>query len=146
MEIPVSSNKFAEYLRKLRQKRLSIQHLQKGLKKKRHPLAKADRKIILEKTNGRCHICGGRVGERWQADHVLAHSAGGAHSAANYLPAHPTCNNYRWNYLPEEFELILKLGVWIRTQIEKETKVGKECGNAFLAYERNREKRKERNS
>lgn len=33
-------------------------------------------------------------------------------SADNFLPAHSTCNNYRWDYLAEEFELILKLGVW----------------------------------
>jgi hypothetical protein len=33
------------------------------------------------------------------------------------LPAHSTCNNYRWDYLPEEFQYILKLGVWASTQM-----------------------------
>ena len=27
----------------------------------------------------------------------------------NYLAAHAICNNYRWNYGAEEFQLILKL-------------------------------------
>ena len=27
----------------------------------------------------------------------------------NYLPAHATCNNYRWDYTAAEFQEILKL-------------------------------------
>jgi hypothetical protein len=36
-----------------------------------------ERKLILSKADGRCHICGGPVGDKWQADHVKAHSAEG---------------------------------------------------------------------
>src|SRR4051812_18676729 len=63
------------------------------------------RVALLSSTGGRCHICGGVIalGEPWQADHVLARSSGGTESLANYLPAHNTCNNYRWDYLPDEF-------------------------------------------
>src|SRR3712207_8439206 len=50
-----------------------------------------------------------------------AHSSGGAHSADNYLPAHTLCNNYRWDYSPEEFQLVLKIGVWARTRSEEHT-------------------------
>lgn len=50
---------------------------------------------------------------------MLAHSGVVAHRLDNYLPAHTLCNNYRWNYGCEEFQLILKLGVWPRAQIEK---------------------------
>ena len=89
---------------------------------KRRSLSKAERELIFQKTAGRCHICGGRIkaNEQWQADHVIAHAHGGKHAVENYLPAHALCNNYRWFSSPEEFQWILKLGVWIRTQIEKQ--------------------------
>lgn len=100
-----------------------------------HQLTAAERADILSKTGAKCHICGGDIRGPWNADHVMAHSAGGKHSADNYLPAHGTCNHYRWDYLPEEFELILKLGVWARTQVEKGTMVGRIIEQRFSAYE-----------
>jgi hypothetical protein len=97
----------------------------------------------LDATGKRCHICGGKiVGDKWQADHVLAHSGGGLHALDNYLPAHALCNNYRWDYSAEEFQHILKLGVWIRTQIERGTPVGKMAARQFLSHEKSRLKRR----
>lgn len=94
---------------------------------------------MFAKTGGRCHICGGPIVDAaWPADHVLAYSGGGTHSVDNYLAAHALCNNYRWDYLPEEFQYILKLGVWLRTQIEKQTVLGRACTIAFAAYEKRR--------
>jgi 5-methylcytosine-specific restriction endonuclease McrA len=111
--------------------------------KPRTSLTAAERLQVFAKTSGRCHICGGKVGdERWQADHVMAHSAGGTHDVDNYLPAHATCNNYRWDYLPEEFQFILKLGVWARTQIERGTTVGNDVASAFAGHEARRIKRR----
>ena len=72
----------------------------------------------------------------------LAHSAGGAHDVDNYLPAHSICNNYRWDYLPEEVQYIMKLGVWARTQIERGTIVGNNVARAFAGYEIRRVKRR----
>jgi 5-methylcytosine-specific restriction endonuclease McrA len=103
-----------------------------------HRLTAAERAEIFNKTGGKCHICGGDIQGSWNADHVMAHSAGGKHSTDNYLPAHSTCNNYRWDYLPEEFELIVKLGVWARTQVEKGTVVGRSIEQRFSAYEEKR--------
>jgi len=110
----------------------------------RQSLSRSERTRILAKTDGRCHICGGLIGKSaWQADHVLAHSAGGTHSADNYLPAHALCNNYRWDYSAEEFQLILKLGVWTRTQIERlRTDFGRKAAAAFLAHEIKRQARR----
>lgn len=104
-------------------------------RKRRPPGGPAARARILAKTNGRCHICGGTIQDRWQADHVLAHSAGGGSTADNFLPAHALCNNYRWDYLPDEFQLILRIGVWARTQMERETAVGREMAEAFSRHE-----------
>lgn len=136
--IPTNAEEFAKVLKQLRQQREIAKSEQKNAAEKRQQLRESERKIVLAKTAGRCHICGGEVGKKWQADHVLAHSAGGTHTADNYLPAHTTCNNYRWDYLPEEFQLILKLGVWARTQVEKETPIGKVLADEFLSKERQR--------
>ena len=106
-------------------------------------LTREERGEILGKTDARCHICGGIInGDDWQADHVLARSAGGKHSAENYLAAHSICNNYRWHYGAEEFQWILKLGVWMRTQIENGKPIGREAGQRFCDYERQRASRR----
>jgi 5-methylcytosine-specific restriction endonuclease McrA len=116
---------------------------QDNVKPPRVSLTAAERLLVLAKTSGRCHICGGTSeDERLQADHVKARSAGGTHEVDNYLPAHSTCNNYRWDYLPEEFRYILKLGVWARTQIERGTTVGNDIASAFAGYETRRVKRR----
>src|SRR5580692_4217021 len=106
-------------------------------------LTPKERRQVLAKTSRRCHICGGEIkGKAWQADHVMAHSAGGIHGVENYLPAHSLCNNYRWDYLPEEFQIVLKLGVWARTQIERGTTVGNDVARAFTGHEIRRVKRR----
>ena len=129
------------YLISLRSQRR--QGKRNSVRERRVSLTAAERGQVLEKTSGRCHICGGMVeGDAWQADHVMAHSAGGVHGIDNYLPAHSLCNNYRWDYLPEEFQYILKLGVWTRTQIERGTPIGNDVANAFATYETRRIKRR----
>lgn len=101
------------------------------------------RPSILAKTDGRCHVCGGEIASgKWEADHVLAHSGGGQHGPDNFLPAHRLCNNYRWDYLPQEFQVILKLGVWARTQLEDYTRVGRAIAPAFVAHEQHRATRR----
>jgi len=73
---------------------------------------------------------------------VLAHSNRGTHAMENYLPAHRLCNNYRWDYSAEEFQWILKLGVWVRTQVERETEIGTDLRDVFHQYELARQKRR----
>ena len=140
--VPESSGKYANYLQLLHKERLSNKQKIKAFAHRRVALSKAEREAIRLKTDSRCHICGGQVLNNWQADHVLSRSGGGIHSVDNYLPAHRLCNNYRWDYLPEEFQEILKLGVWLRTQIEKETKVGCVAAGKFLQNEKGRVNRR----
>ena len=109
---------------------------------RRNRLTPAQREEILAKTDGRCHICGGEIEGSWQADHVIAQSAGGSSQTNSYLAAHPVCNNYRWDYVPQEFEIILKLGVWARTQVERDTIVGRAISMGFAAYEARRVSRR----
>jgi 5-methylcytosine-specific restriction endonuclease McrA len=142
-EYTASEANFATHLRQLRLDRRQHKEATRSSRPARQPLSTSERAHILAKTAGRCHICGGLISESaWHADHVLAHSAGGAHSADNYLPAHALCNNYRWDYSAEEFQHILKLGVWTRTQIERRTTFGREAAAGFLAYERARQARR----
>jgi hypothetical protein len=138
-----SGDTFAEHLKRLRSIRES--NKKKSEKKVRRRLTADQRASIFSKTDGRCHVCGGKIEGNWHADHVLAHSVGGEHSPENYLPAHPLCNNYRWDYHPEEFQWILKLGVWVRTQIEKRTVLGKLISEKFIRYERTRLSRSHKN-
>jgi len=85
----------------------------------RRQLTAAERKIIWEKTGGLCHLCGGKIEDAWTANHVRPHAFEGEDSIANYLPSHPECNRSRWFYGDREFQWILKLGAFFRTQLEE---------------------------
>jgi 5-methylcytosine-specific restriction endonuclease McrA len=132
--IPVSESDFVERLRSLRQARRE-RKLELRDRVFRKSLSSREREEVLAKTGGRCHICGDPIKGKWQADHLSSHSLGGDHSIDNFLPAHPVCNRGRFFYKPEEFQLILKLGVWLRTQIETETPFGQRAATAYLKKE-----------
>lgn len=136
METQKSSDEYIELLKKLRDERESQKSYYKSLNIKREVPSKKDREEILAKTEGRCHICGGEIEGRWDADHVKSHSKGGENSVDNYLPAHHLCNSYRWDYLPEEFQEILKIGVWARTLMENQkTPLSKDLTEAYVKKE-----------
>ena len=108
-----------------------------------YSLSPASKKIILLKTGHTCHICGGRVTIRtFHADHVKAHSSSVNNRIDNFLPACALCNNYRWFYEPEELKWILKLGVWLKTKIEKESPIGMQAAELFISYDKNRRARR----
>jgi hypothetical protein len=138
--------RLAKQVASLRRKLIRLHEQRRQMKKRdkqsRRALTPKQRRLVLAKTAGRCHICGGDLGREWQADHVRSHSHGGSHAEDNYLAAHPICNNYRRHYLPEEFHFIMKIGVWTRTQIEKGTPLGEEIAARFVTHERSRERRR----
>jgi len=102
-------------------------------------LTKNERLLILAKTDSKCHICGQDVSlTEFQADHVVSHIRGGIHRVDNYLPACFICNNYRWHYLPEELQLILKIGVWAKTEIERKSVIGISMASKFVSKENRR--------
>ena len=144
--VPESCDVMAAYLKSLRKQREELKAAKKSASRRRKPLTPLERRQILRKTENRCHICGGQIDGAWEADHVLAHSVGGEHSIDNYLPAHRVCNNYRWNYLPPEFQEILRMGVWLRTQVENQSTIGKQAGDAFVQYEKGRISRRTKRS
>lgn len=125
----------------------SLQRVRKEMKRKaqRPHLPSSQRNKVLEKTDGHCHLCGGEISGPWAADHVAFHCLGGAASFGNFLPAHRLCNNYRFFYLPEEFQWILKLGVWLRTEIAKpKSRFGRTAAKHFCKYDRKRAMRSDK--
>ncbi|MEJ8818764.1 HNH endonuclease [Lacibacter sp. H407] len=121
----------------------TIRRREKVKGKKRSSLTKKQRELILSKTDSRCHMCGVKVDiTNFQADHVQSHSSGGTHAENNYLPSCFTCNNYRWHYSSEEIQIILKLGVWLKTKITSDAEAGKELANQFVKHEMSVRKRK----
>lgn len=128
----ITGEELAQLLHELRLRRRNIKANTKQTLAKRSALSNLQRKHVLAKTGGRCHICGGAISGQWDADHVFPHSSGGTHSEDNYLPAHDICNTYRWDYTPEEYQLILKLGVWLKGEILRETKVGRQAAEKFV--------------
>ena len=141
---PPSADDMRERFILLRNKRRQRHAENRAAPRQRRSLRAADRQAILAKTDGRCHICGGRVVVEWEADHVLAHAGGGPHSVENYLAAHSLCNNYRWDYDAEEFQWVLKIGVWARLQMEKEGVFGAELLARFFRHESLRLARRKR--
>ena len=140
--LPPTQELLAERLRHLRKGRHEGHARRRATPVRRQALSAKDRATVLAKTAGRCHICGGEVVERWQADHVLAHAGGGQHAVDNYLPAHALCNNYRWDYGSEEFQWILKIGVWARRQMETNSALGEAMLGGFFDYDRRRHARR----
>jgi 5-methylcytosine-specific restriction endonuclease McrA len=141
--IPEDSEQLRKLLSRLRVRR------KKGIKrrrKKRLPrksLGLRDRASVLEKTGGRCHICGGVLdGDDWHADHVFHYASGGARSLDNYLPTHALCNSYRRCFSDAEFQWILRLGVWLRNQIEKDKPVVREAAEKFCLHQKQLRRRR----
>ena len=139
-----NAHKFAAHLRRLRRhrrnKRLKVRSQGRG----RLSLTARQRQAVLAKTGKKCHICGGAIEGVWQADHVMPHAQGGQHRADNYLPAHNICNNYRSFYGTQEFQWILKLGVYLRTKIENEDALALQLAEKFVRHERHRDSRRSR--
>ena len=135
-----SPAKFAKKLQKWQASRLAKKAENRNSIKHK-TLTPKQRIEVKNKTEGNCHICGGKLDKNWHADHVVSHSSGGSSKVDNYLPAHQICNSARKAYTPEEFQWIIKLGVWLRTQIANETTVGKDAAEKFCVSDKNRVKR-----
>ena len=93
--LPASAELLASRLCNLRHERRQRQARLPENPVRRQGPSVGDRAIVLAKTEGRCHLCGGQVVDRWTADDVLAHSDSGPQAIDNYLPAHGLCNGYR---------------------------------------------------
>ena len=99
-----------------------------------------EKKIVFQKTGGRCHICAKRLkfdaksGEigRWQVDHILPKKRGGKDSLNNYLPICVKCNRLRWCFGPRTIKKHLNMGVIACRLVKNKTHLGKELHKIHL--------------
>lgn len=63
----------------------------------RRPLTRAQRVRIFDRSKGVCHLCGTkiRVGERWEAEHVVPLWLDGEDKPENMAPAHIACHQQK---------------------------------------------------
>lgn len=101
----------------------------RGAHIQRIALTVPQRKAIQKKTGGTCHVCGGRLGQKWQVDHVVPHKWGGVSRETNYLPACAECNRLRWGYRPEVIRLMLRFGRHAKQQIRHSRRLGEDLIN-----------------
>lgn len=146
LELPANSDELTQRLRDLHEKRRNLRKDRKKLKQeRRRSLTEEERADAFKKTGGNCHLCGGDISEsgdgelpkeyRFVVDHIVPKAVGGGDSRDNYLAAHGLCNGCKWFYSPEEFQWILRIGVWARKQMEDATKIGREMRVPFLQNE-----------
>ena len=139
LHLPQSPDELVERLRFLHEERKLFPRPPRRLS-----LTPQQRATVLDKTDSRCHLCGGEITEnKFAADHVLSHAAGGKHKLANYLAAHRLCNGCRWFYSSEEFQWILRMGIWARKPIEdQKSKLSKYMLHNFWKHENGLPKRR----
>lgn len=92
-----------------------------GNKRKRKRYSKKVRKIIYEKANGRCELCGRRLlFQDMTLDHIVPLSMGGKNDMGNLQTLCFACNQFKSNILPDEFnQRITEIFLY---QIEKKNK------------------------
>jgi 5-methylcytosine-specific restriction endonuclease McrA len=149
--LPQSDEELTEHLKDLHEARRKVQAKRKEKEQeRRRPLSDDERAKVLDKTGGHCHLCGGDItqssgGELTEerelvpdfvVDHIVPFASGGIDSIDNFLAAHGLCNGCRWFYSPEEFQWILRMGIWARKQMEDvKTEIGRKMREPFLANE-----------
>jgi 5-methylcytosine-specific restriction endonuclease McrA len=89
------------------------------------------RAAVRAKTGGKCHVCGGTLGDRWQADHVVPLNQGGRSKANNFLPVCTQCNRLRWGYKPAVLRLIMRFGIFAKQEIRRGSDLGDELIKLF---------------
>lgn len=104
---------------------------------KHKSLPSAVRKRIWNKTGGRCHVCGGPLGPKWEADHIRPRARSGMDIESNYLPACGVCNATRWHRSSKVIRRMLKLGMYLLPEIRRNSNLGK----AALAYYKTRRRK-----
>lgn len=78
---------------------------------RRKAYSKEERKIIYDKSGGRCELCGQRLlFEDMTLDHIMPLSMGGEDSMENLQAACYACNQFKSNILPDDFmDRIIKI-------------------------------------
>jgi hypothetical protein len=100
--------------------------------------SKEEKKEIYLKTNGFCHVCGIEISS---ASFSITTSINNSNNFI-FFPACKSCKRIHDNYLPEEIQWILKIGLWAKTQIEYETDIGKNISTELVEQAKYRESKR----
>jgi len=140
---PRSAPGLRRLLIELDDRRGSIVREHKNARGRRRSLSASKRQDVLAATGKRCHICGGRIrGNRWVADHVFTFAGGGTNEVTNFLPAHRECNGYKWFYSSQELRWMLRMAIWARGRMIRDTEFDDELLERFWAWELRRRQRR----
>lgn len=87
-------------------------------KDKRRSFSKAERKIIYDRSDGHCALCGQQLSlENMTLDHIVPVSMGGKDDLDNLQVSCYACNQFKSNILPDDFmDRIIKIFLY---QMEK---------------------------
>ena len=105
---------------------------------RRRTITKRERSEVFARTRGRCHVCGGALGENWVVDHVEPHAKARDDGLDNMLAAHAGCNRFRWFYEPEVIQVMAELAVYATAEILGGSALGSELEALYLRRVRKR--------
>lgn len=119
--------------RRLKSERIAIKAI-----KQSSTTSKLEKKEIFDQTNGICHICGIHL----KIDKFSITTSISTNSEIKKMPACLTCKKNYDKYLPDEIRWAMKIGLWIKTQIEFETDLGNEVALRIVEEEKYRESKR----
>ena len=111
-------------------------------------LTEAQRRIVFDKTSGRCHFCGDELvfekrgrwhaqgSGAWEADHVVQLERSGRDVVENLLPACSECNRLRWFGNGKDLRELLRIGYVGIHEIRKGSPLGAQLAKAVDSRER----------
>ncbi len=119
--------------RRLKSERIASKNI-----KQTSTTSKHQKKEIFEQTSGICHICGVHL----TIDKFSITTSIGANSEIKKMSACLTCKKNYDKYLPDEIRWAMKIGFWLKTQIEFETDLGNEVALRIIEEEKYRESKR----
>lgn len=119
-------------------RRLKEERLASNSKKKISRTSKQQKEEILDSTNSVCHMCGIHL----TIDDFSITSSIGVDFVEKKMPACLSCKKIYDRYLPDEIRWAMKIGLWVRTQIDFETDLGNEIALRIIEEEKYRESRR----
>ena len=103
-------------------------------KVKRKCYSPNQRKIIYEKSNGICQLCGRKIAfEDMSIDHIIPLDGGGTNGIENTQAACVACNRFKANILPEQFfDRITEIFMYQMAKRYNERKDWKQARNLLM--------------
>lgn len=119
-------------------RRLKGERVKSKKKKISSKTSKQEKENIFELTNGICHVCGTLL----TIDNCSITSSTDHNSQEIKMPACTSCKRIYDKYLPDEIRWAMRIGFWVRTQIDYETDLGNEIALRIIEEEKYKESKR----